>query len=304
MSVLDQPRRRAHAKVNLVLRVLGRRRDGYHDLWTVFHELELHDDVELLDSDAVSGRVELEVVPATAAGMPVAAGEDNLVVRAARAFFGRLGRPPCARLRLVKRIPAGAGLGGGSSDAAATLRLLNARHGRPLDAGALHALACELGSDVPFFLRGGTQIGEGRGERLRVVSQAPRLHFVLVLPPFGVSTAAVYKNHRPRLTHGKGPSSISPVKILADKGLAFVAGLENDLEETAMRLCPELAELRDRIVGLGFRGVRMSGSGSTLFLAFADSASADRARDALASLRGAGVELLRTRSAIREVASP
>lgn len=302
MSSPDEPRCRAHAKINLVLRVLGRRSDGYHDLWTVFHELEFHDDVELRPEPAAEG-VELEIDRATASGMAVAGGEDNLVVRAARAFFARIGRPPRARLRLVKRIPAGAGLGGGSSDAAATLRLLNAHHGRPLDAGTLHELACELGSDVPFFLRGGTQIGEGRGERLRPAPESPNLHFVLIVPPFGVSTPAVYKNHRPRLTHGKGTSSIWPVKILADKGLAFVAGLENDLEETAMRLCPELAELRDRIVGLGFRGVRMSGSGSTLFLAFADSASADRAHRAMASLRGAGVELLRTRSAIREVAS-
>jgi 4-diphosphocytidyl-2-C-methyl-D-erythritol kinase len=289
------------AKVNLWLRVVGRRPDGMHELDTCFHALLLHDDLGLVEGGP---GIALDLVRETQRGLPVEGGEGNLVVRAVEEFSSATGIAPALCLRLTKRIPAGAGLGGGSSNAAAALRLLNAHHGEPLAAPALQALARRLGADVPFFLRGGTQLGSGIGDRLLPVDDPPRLYFVLLLLPFGVATADVYRNLS--LTAPEARASIqSPDKVLADKGLALLeacdsGGWVNDLEAAAGRCSPQMSRILERARQSGIAGIRMSGSGSTWFVASRERDQRDRFAERLAFLEAEGVQVLATESASPE----
>jgi 4-diphosphocytidyl-2-C-methyl-D-erythritol kinase len=293
----------APAKVNLGLRVVGRRPDGYHLLETTFHALELHDTLWLDDAAALG----LAVI-GEAGGLPVPAGDDNLVLRAARAFFAAAAMEARGQFRLEKRIPAGGGLGGGSSDAAAALLLLQHRHGKPLSDATLAATAVQLGADVAFFLRGGTQHGCGVGERLTAVPDPPVLHFVLVVPPFGTSTAAVFKNYAAELTHAPPFANVGKTNLGSPKGLWSPSELStsrwhNDLEASAEQLYPELVRLRAAITGAGYASISMSGSGSSLFLTVSDADAARAARDVIRGLTTPAVRVLLTRSADGIVAS-
>jgi len=296
---------RAPAKLNLHLRVVARRPDGYHELETVFHALELCDD---LVAERVEAGVGLTLLAEPRRGLPVAAGADNLVCRAGRAFLDALGPSRAAggiHYWLQKRIPAGGGLGGGSSDAAAALLLANELYGNALTRDALLGIAVRLGADVPFFVAGGgTRLGRGIGEDLTPIEGMPSRHFVLIVPPFGTSTAEVFKNLPAQLI-GEGPhSTIGPFEAPLLQGIAQGRGVRNDLERTAMTCYPELAVIRDRVVASGYPDVRMSGSGSTLFLAFESAARAARAQDELAALAAAArVDILSTRSAKAAVAA-
>jgi 4-diphosphocytidyl-2-C-methyl-D-erythritol kinase len=292
----------APAKVNLGLKVVGRRADGYHLLDTVFHALDLHDTLWLEDAPALA----LEVV-GDGGGLPVPVGDDNLVLRAARSLLRLAEMPPTGRFRLLKRIPAGGGLGGGSSDAAAALLLLQHRHGRPLGGELLSAVALELGADVPFFLRAGTQRATGIGEVLTPIDPAPSGWFVLVVPPFGTSTAAVFKNYRAELTHAQPLVTVLRDKPAAGKELWVASGLSerwiNDLEASAQQLYPDLAHLRAAVIAAGVPLVSMSGSGSTFFAAFADRAEAEAAMHRVQGVTLPGVRVLLTRTADGMVAS-
>ena len=285
----------APAKVNLVLRVLGKRPDGYHEIETLFHALALHD---LLLARRCPGASRLHLESRAGSGFAVPADADNLVLRAAAAFAAAVPGASGAEFVLRKRIPAGGGLGGGSSDAAAALRLLNALHGEPLPAAELHRLARGLGADVCFFLRGGTQVGRGIGDDLAPVPDFPGLAVLLLLLPFGTATAAVYKSCRAELTQGTAKDKKPSDNALGYKELAVPQGLANDLEEPAFRLQPELQRLFG-LVAAHTAGVRMSGSGSTLFLAFPEREKERlaRAQAKLAFLRHHGVVLHTTRSA-------
>jgi 4-diphosphocytidyl-2-C-methyl-D-erythritol kinase len=289
----------APAKLNLGLRVVGKRADGYHLLDTTFHAIDLHDVVELVDAEHLG----LEVI-GEGGGLPVPAGDDNLVLRAARAFFARAGLTPRGKFRLEKHIPAGGGLGGGSSDAAAALLLLQQRHSEPLSEAALAELAVRLGADVPFFLRAGTQRAVGIGEQLTAVASFPTYSFVLLVPPFGTSTAAVFKNYRPELTHAPPSDSVPRTNPTGDKALWGSSGpstpqWHNDLETSAEQLYPDLGQLRARVAERGLGPPSMSGSGSTLFLTYAD---ASAAADAVRSLSGLpGVRVLSARTADAKV---
>lgn len=258
----------APAKLNLYLEVLGRRDDGFHELVTVLTVLDLADELRLSlrprDPDLAPGQPDLALTVSDQAGRPgqVPAGPDNLVVRAAGALLAAadLVDATGVDLELVKRIPAGGGLGGGSSDAAATLQGLNRLLGEPLAAAALSALAADLGSDVPFFLTGGTALCTGRGEQVRPVAGPGPVDVSLLLPPFGVATPAVYGALR------AGPPG-APQRPLSfwESALsgADAATLEsiyrNDLEEPARQVEPRLARL------LATEGQHLSGSGSTIF---------------------------------------
>jgi 4-diphosphocytidyl-2-C-methyl-D-erythritol kinase len=292
----------AHAKVNLWLRVLGRRVDGYHEIETVMHEIALHDDV--IAAPAERG-VALQVVAAAGGGSAVPADASNLVWRAAELFLDRAGLRTGLRLHVTKRIPAGGGLGGGSSDAAATLRLANALSGSPLATEVLHELAVRLGADVAFFLRGGTQLARGIGERLQECLPPAAAHFVLVVPPFGTSTASVYKTVSARLTGvGKVPS-IASSEVAALEGWEACAGSGNDLAAAAFELHPELAYLQSELSACGCGEVRLSGSVATLFAMFATAAAADAAAARLRPVAAArGARLLRTWSAGAAGAAP
>ncbi len=282
----------ARAKVNLVLRIVGRRADGYHLLETLFHALDLHDELWL--APAAEG-VRLRVT-ADRPELVVDPGPDNLVVRAIARFVGATGHRGGFDVRLHKRIPHGAGLGGGSSDAAAALRLANAACGDPLDLAALASIAVALGADVPFFLRGGSQWGRGIGDELEVAN-VPARWFLLVVPPFGCPTADVYKNHAASWNAGAADGTVrDPTgRFTTDSALGYV--FCNDLERAAERVRPALAALRRRIADLGYPQVAMTGSGSTLFLAFDTEGEARRCEDRLRGIADEGSRLLQTRSA-------
>ncbi|MHC5063029.1 MAG: 4-(cytidine 5'-diphospho)-2-C-methyl-D-erythritol kinase [Planctomycetota bacterium] len=284
----------APAKLNLGLRVLGKRADGYHDLESVFHSIELKD---LLYAESCDDGLQLDLHGETELGMQVAADEDNLVLRAGRIFCEAHQAAGGMRFVLQKHIPAGAGLGGGSSDAAAALLLANELHGRPLDLEKLSELALHIGSDVPFFLSAGTQLAKGRGEILSPLEIGQKLYFLLVFPPVACSTAAVYKNHKPNLNADLPSSSIRSGEGGFPLGSALAGELGNDLEASAMELYPQLASIRQSVATMGFPRVSMSGSGSTLFLIFSAPNKARAAMRTLQPLTEEGVQMLLTESA-------
>ncbi len=295
----------APAKVNLGLRIVGRRDDGYHLLESLFVPIDWADRVRVeLDAEAPPGvllRLEAGSAPA-APGSGVPAGPDNLAARAAEAFLERARRAAAVRISLDKRLPAAAGLGGGSSDAGAVLRALDRLLPGALPPGALADLALELGADVPFFLDPRPALVRGVGERIEPVEGLPGLWLVLANPGKSLATAAVYaawdesaaaltpseagstmralsrlraafrvssQRHDSRARHSDGATAMAPQSI-ASLGALLV----NDLEPAARGLCPEVADLQQRLRSLGAAAAGMSGSGATVFGVFPDEASA------------------------------
>lgn len=260
---------RAPAKINLYLAVLGRRPDGYHELVTVMQAVDLCDELRLrlVPRESRPGRgAEPEVrlqLAHPAADVPE--GAENLAARAGALVLEQAGAAAELALEIVldKRIPAGGGLGGGSSDAAAVLVGTNRLLGAPLDAEALAALAARLGSDTSFFLQGGTALCTGRGERVQPLAPPRPFEVTLLLPPFGTPTARVYAAlAAPPFAPGARRDDELAALHRAVGG-ADVAALErlfrNDLEAPARAVEPRLAALLDRT------RLHLSGSGSTLF---------------------------------------
>lgn len=282
------------AKLNLRLEVVGKRSDGYHLLETLFHAIDLGDDLVARRSD---GELSLSITADDPRELlPVQA--DNLVLRAARAFAQRVGVEPAFDFRLHKRVPHGGGLGGGSSDAAGALRLCNALHGFVLDRAALLECARPLGADVAFFLDGGTQWGSGVGDELTSCDEPLSLFFTLLVPPFGCPTVEVYKSLAAVWKPSMRVDSIGHVRdCLHDIADATVRGeIVNDLAAAAELVRPELARVRRRAEGLGVGRVAMTGSGSTLFVAARTAEDAARQRSLLSPLREDGVRVLAARS--------
>jgi 4-diphosphocytidyl-2-C-methyl-D-erythritol kinase len=259
------------AKVNLYLKVVGRRPDGYHDLVTVMQPLSLADELVLtLGGTGV-------VLECNRPDLPVDTG--NLAVRAALAFREAASETFGVHLKLRKNIPVAAGLGGGSSDAAGVLRGLNQLRGRPLAAGRLHQLARSLGADVPFFLLDGPAWGEGIGDRLSPV-RLPETWFVLVNPGFPVSTAWVYASLEPPF---RGPDETLRPRLEHEPPAGW---LHNDLESVTLRRHPELAALKQALRREGALGTLMSGSGPTVFGLFSDAQGAVEAATRLKTATG------------------
>ncbi len=275
----------APAKVNLGLRITGRRPDGYHRLQSHFVPLDLSDQVAvILDPEGAPGTAVTLALEGRREGVP--AGDDNLAVRAARAFLAAGGLERSLAIQLDKWIPVGAGLGGGSSDAGAVLRLLARLLPGAVPADALAELALGLGADVPFFLDPRPARVGGVGEQIEPLAALPSFALVLVNPGVSLSTAAVYRAYdalAPEATPPDGGRALAALP--GDLPLeALAAHLENDLEPAALRLCPPIARLRDRLRKVGALAVGMSGSGPTLFGAFPDEAAAE------AALARAGLE--------------
>jgi 4-diphosphocytidyl-2-C-methyl-D-erythritol kinase len=258
----------APAKVNLFFEVLGQRPDGYHEIETLMCPIDLYDTLRFREHS--DGQLELRcervtrsAVAGRAEPVQVPEGPDNLVLRAATLLRRRAGVGRGARMWLVKRIPTSAGLGGGSSDAAAALAAANLGWGLGWSREALAELAAELGSDVPFFLAGGPAICRGRGERVEPVSGATMLHFVVVRPPEGLSTAAVYSVCRP----ADARRSVAATAEAVRRGdlPALAALLHNRLEAAARSLSPWPERLREALGRMDFLGGGMSGSGTSWF---------------------------------------
>lgn len=280
---------RAPAKVNLFLELAARRPDGYHDLRTLMVAVSLCD--ELAFAPAPPGEFRL-----TCSDPRLDAGPGNLVTRAANLLRRVTGTDAGAAVRLTKRIPLEAGLAGGSSDAAATLVGLDRLWGLGYGVEKLAPLAAELGSDVAFFLRPPAAWCTGRGEVVEPLRLGRRLHLVLVCPPFGLSTAAVYR------------SAVVPAEPLAGDEIrrAAAAGdvdaigrhLHNRLQEPATRLRPAVTDWLERLAALKPAGRLMSGSGSTVFALARDHRDAVRIAEGLwggsSGLEGVRLHVVRT----------
>ena len=238
----------APAKINLGLAVTGKRSDGYHTLDTVFTKLTVGD---TLSFETISHGVELEVI-----GPPLPAGPDNLVYRAAQAYLDAINHPHGVAIQLKKRLPLAAGLGGGSSDAAATLLALSALFA-PIP--NLFGLAVKLGADVPFFLEDGARRARGIGEVFEPVS-LPETHLVLANPGVGISAKEAYVGLNGRF----GPELDVP-KIIASLERLEPPPYRNDLEISVLEAYPVVNEVKRALEFAGLFGVLMSGSGSTCF---------------------------------------
>jgi 4-diphosphocytidyl-2-C-methyl-D-erythritol kinase len=267
----------APAKLNLFLEVLARRPDGYHEIESLMVTVDLHDTLTVTDFDG--GSIEL-----VCDDRSLPTGSANLVVKAAERLKAATGCTRGARITLDKVIPAQAGLGGGSSDAAATLVALDRIWNLETPAERLDAVAGEIGSGVAFFLHAPVAICRGRGERVQPIAMGKPLHFVLVAPVFGVSTAEVYRNLRPPET----PRPIGPVTGALAHGEPSALGrsLFNRLQPVAEAIRPELIGVRDALANLDppLSGSLLSGSGSAYFGLCPDPAVAHRAAEVLQPL--------------------
>jgi 4-diphosphocytidyl-2-C-methyl-D-erythritol kinase len=250
----------APAKVNLFLEVLGRRPDGYHEIETVMLAVDLADRVAFWRRPP--GELALSV-----SGGEAPADQSNLALRAARAVQAAAGRREGLHLHIDKRIPAGGGLGGGSSDAAAVLRGLNRLWKLGARAGDLEALGAALGSDVNFFLRGGLAVCTGRGEVVRPLPAVPRAGLVLYLPGTHLATAEVYARVRIPLTAGCRSGKNLLEGLSRDDLETAGRELFNRLEEPVFEQHPELAAARERLLASPRAlGALLSGSGSTIYV--------------------------------------
>jgi 4-diphosphocytidyl-2-C-methyl-D-erythritol kinase len=260
----------AYAKLNLYLAVIDRRPDGYHDIETIFQTVGLADEIRL---SAAPLDVTLEC------NLPELEGEDNLALRAARLLRARHAPGRAAHVALNKRIPVAAGLAGGSTDAAVTLVGLNELWATGLSEAALQGLGAEIGSDVPFLIRGGTASATGRGEVLRPIEPIRESWFVLLHPAIEVSAGRVYNHPELRKSReeriGEITSSFEGVLAAMSRG-AIVDVMYNAMEIPVFLEYPELAVLKQRLLDAGCAGALMSGSGPTLFGLCKDRAHAER----------------------------
>ena len=271
----------APAKLNLTLDIVGLRPDGYHELDMLMQAVSLCDGVEITAGTGAARTLRCE----TPSGEPlpdVPADGRNLAWRAADVFFAETGLPDGGlAIRVVKRIPAQAGLAGGSADAAAVLKGLNALYGSPLQPKALSALGAACGSDVPFCIRGGTARVRGRGERVRGIKLDPVQHYVIVKPPFGISTPMLFDasdRHSPE----RRPDADKLLRCLKTGNTSGAGALLcNVLEPVAARLHPEIGEIREALLACGACGAQMTGSGSAVFGLFPGLREAKRACEGL-----------------------
>jgi len=262
---------RAFAKINLCLAVLGRRADGYHEIDTVMQSIGLFDELRCEPLDIPEIRVECD-----APGVPE--GEGNIVWKALERLRVRHAPGRGLRVRLAKTIPVEAGLGGGSADAACALGAADRIWALGLDSTRLEEIAAEVGSDVPFFVRGGTRRCRGRGERTDRVAPLPPSRWAIIKPSYGLSTASVYAQIRSALTADEARIRMF-MGSLAKRDLSgALARTFNDLESAAMSVRPEAGRIREWMLGLGMAGVVLAGSGSAWAGCCPEGLSAERVR--------------------------
>ncbi len=274
---------RSFAKVNLILDVLGTRPDGYHAIESVMQTIGLHDTISLTISEGGTIRLSCDVPS-------IPTDESNLAHRAASVLFESRGISPGLDIRIEKRIPAEAGLGGGSSNAAAVLRGLDRLLELRLPCEEMCALGARVGSDVPFFVVGGTAFVSGRGERVDPLPDIPPMPMVIVKPPFGVSTPWSYRRLDEMRAAGD-QSEVTGERETASRRIVEYAGfrtlqsavcslrslLSNDLEAPAIEQHPEIEEIKATLIASGASAALMCGSGSAVFGLFETD---DRARAA------------------------
>ena len=261
----------AFAKINWLLHVLGLRPDGYHELETIFQSIAVHDVVTLSKADELSIVCDAVDVPAD---------PTNLAWKAAQAMMMAFDLPP-VRIELEKRVPAAGGLGGGSSNAAAVLRGMSALYELRSDPAQLTSIALTLGSDVPFFLVGGTAHATGRGEVITALPDVPSIPLILIFPEERIPTATAFR----MLREQRKTSSVTGEQLGSGAARAFLAGdildhaerLTNDLEAVVFESYPNLRTLRDGLRAGGAAWAAMSGSGSTIVAAYREESQRDGA---------------------------
>ncbi len=263
----------APAKVNIFLRILSRRDDGFHEIYSLMQAVSLYDEISIEITDAPG-------VEVLCAGPAMPEGADNIAHRAATLLLERTGliSTTGVRIEIIKRIPAGAGLGGGSSDAATVLMAVNRMTGAGLDDATLMEIGAEIGSDVPFFILRSPAFATGRGEKL-TPELLPELDYILINPGFELSTGWVYTNLD--LTKRR-EGNILTVSADSFKDAESIKDfLHNDLEDVSIDRYPEILELKAMLRESGALGSLMSGSGPTVFGLYADRARALAAFDLL-----------------------
>jgi 4-diphosphocytidyl-2-C-methyl-D-erythritol kinase len=252
----------APAKINLGLKVVCRREDGYHNIETLFQAINLYDELHLSPIDSgvflSINRKDLDV------------REKNLIHKAATRLLEYLSFPRGVKIHLNKRIPMGAGLGGGSSDAAATLKGLIKLYELSVSEKDIHSIASSIGADVPFFLNGPTAFGYGIGEIIEPSPPLPPFWIVLVKPNFSISTAWVYQKYDSILTKSVNKTKILKSAINTADPQKIGKSLFNDLEAVCFPKFPVLAEIKRELLSLGSCGALMSGSGASVFGLFSD----------------------------------
>jgi len=269
---------RAYAKINLGLRVTGKRTDGYHEICTVFHRIALFDEILLRPADDIT-------VEATDPSLP--SDETNICHAAALMLrempgAGRGGAPPGVSIAITKRIPVGAGLGGGSADAAAVLRSLPALWGTSIPEEDLRGLALRLGSDVPFFLGNDSALGAGRGEALEYFRLDVPFAILLCTPPFQVSTRWAYSRVVPRPPERPDQEGLRSVLLRGASDPAFLREhLVNDFESPVFSEYPAIRSVKESMLRDGALFASMSGSGSSVYGFFHDTGAAGRAAASL-----------------------
>lgn len=271
------------AKINLGLRIIGKREDGYHELETVMQMVSLYDGIEMeCRESGVEFQCDHPDIPNDQA---------NLVMKAERLMRETFRVGLGVRIKLSKKIPHGAGLGGGSGNAAGTLLGLNVLWDLQLPQGKLLELGAKLGSDVPFFLASPCALGKGRGELLTPLQPARKFYVILIYPRFPIATSWVYGNLKLGLTKTQNNISILQKFLSQSEISGLGASLQNDLEPGVIQRFPAIQVLKDRLRDCGADGALMSGSGSTVFGIFADSVKAERA---FAHLKNKDMELFLT----------
>jgi len=266
---------KAFAKLNLSLDVLGKLDNGYHEMKMVMQTCTLCDDIHITcGGSTISAQSNFRFLPNDA---------DNIAVKAAAAFFSAAGLEGTgAKITLHKRIPVGAGLGGGSADAAAVLRGLNALYGMPLPVSALETLGAALGSDVPFCIRGGTRLAVGRGEQLLPAPPMPACGIVVCKPRFSIRTPDLFariSNRRSRIH----PDTDGLLDALASEDLEGIARrMYNVFEDVLPRNCSEIGVIKSALLDAGALGAVMTGTGSAVIGLFPD---VEQAKSAAAALR-------------------
>jgi 4-diphosphocytidyl-2-C-methyl-D-erythritol kinase len=262
------------AKVNLHLRVLGKRRDGFHDISTLMQRISLYD--EMIFSPAVHG------ITLSCPGSSIPENDNNIVHRAADALLSPLSHSPGIHITIKKKIPVAAGLGGGSSNAATTLVTINDMMNLNYSTDDLMKIGAKLGADVPFFIFGRTAWASGIGNRLRNADNIPPLWFVLINPGFEVSTRTVYEGLNLTLTKRSVNYKCPKLHTVDD----ILKGLQNDLERVTLAIHPILRYFKGLLVQNGALGALMSGSGPTVMGIFTDEERAIRAEKALENAGG------------------
>lgn len=273
---MEQKSIRAHAKINLTLDVVGRRDDGYHFVQMIMQSIGLHDDV------TVTIRTGSKQIDVSTANGQLSNDRKNLCYRAAELFLQETGvRNEGIHVGLAKRIPISAGLAGGSTDAAATLVLLNDLYQTGLTTEQLCEMGLKLGADVPFCIMGGTMLSEGIGERLTRLPDAPNPIVVLCRPPFPVSTPAVYQAiDNAEIT--QRPDNAAMLCAIEQQDIDGIAkNLANVMQPITAAMHPEILQIRQALLNCGAIGSVMSGSGPTTFGLFTDRTAAQNAYDML-----------------------